>query len=517
MKPLLPVERVVERVRWRLFAQTVVTHLLWCLAAALLAVAVWFGLRQLLVPNAGTVLVWSTAGGFLLVGVVATGILSWWRRPTRTLSALTLDKEFALKERVTTLLALSPSELQSPAGTALLADARQRIEGLDFTGKFPLQLRWLTVCAPCCALLIAAAAYVGAPSWTFGNVAANRADKQVALSKDAQSKLETLKTLPLQKRELDPEDVEKLKELEDAWKKLIEKSQPKTAEEVRERIREIRNIEEQLKERTAQLQKDADKTSELGSALKKLGELDAKEKKLTAGPIREFEEALSEGKFDKAEDIIERLQKKLKNKELDAKERQELAQQLADLQQKLQRLMDPSDREHMKELEELAKLIGECKNCLAQELDQEISAEKMRQLLKNLKDLKKMNLTKEQLRDMLKNQGDLADAREALLLALNRGNGLQGGGPPGGRRPVGDEPKDSKTKDERQTGRIDPNGQLQISGFSRGGSFSKIPAKEVGGVFKQAVQDAPEAIERQQIPPDAADIAKGYFRKLAGD
>jgi hypothetical protein len=92
---------------------------------------------------------------------------------------------------------------------------------------------------------------------------------------------------------------------------------------------------------------------------------------------------------------------------------------------------------------------------------------------------------------------------------------MGGQGPPGGRRPVGEEPKNSKIKDDRLPGQLDPSGQMQISGFSRGGTFSKIPAREVGGAFKQAVQEAPEAIERQQIPPDAADIAKGYFQKLA--
>jgi hypothetical protein len=41
--------------------------------------------------------------------------------------------------------------------------------------------------------------------------------------------------------------------------------------------------------------------------------------------------------------------------------------------------------------------------------------------------------------------------------------------------------------------------------------------KEVGGAFRQAVQDAPEAIERQRIPnPEAADMVKGYFQKLGG-
>ena len=39
-------------------------------------------------------------------------------------------------------------------------------------------------------------------------------------------------------------------------------------------------------------------------------------------------------------------------------------------------------------------------------------------------------------------------------------------------------------------------------------------AKAVEGAFRQAVQDAPDAIDRQRIPQDAEDITRGYFRNL---
>ena len=43
-----------------------------------------------------------------------------------------------------------------------------------------------------------------------------------------------------------------------------------------------------------------------------------------------------------------------------------------------------------------------------------------------------------------------------------------------------------------------------------------MPAQEIGGAFKQAAQDGPEALDRQRIPQDAADLARGYFKKLGG-
>ena len=67
-----------------------------------------------------------------------------------------------------------------------------------------------------------------------------------------------------------------------------------------------------------------------------------------------------------------------------------------------------------------------------------------------------------------------------------------------------------------EKGVVDPNGQQFVTGFTRGGTFKKIPSTEVGGAFKKAVQEAPEAIEHQRIPKAASDMAKGYFQNLGG-
>ena len=48
-----------------------------------------------------------------------------------------------------------------------------------------------------------------------------------------------------------------------------------------------------------------------------------------------------------------------------------------------------------------------------------------------------------------------------------------------------------------------------------GGTFNRIPAQSVDGAFKQAAQEAPEALERQRIPEDAAEMTREYFRKLS--
>jgi hypothetical protein len=109
---------------------------------------------------------------------------------------------------------------------------------------------------------------------------------------------------------------------------------------------------------------------------------------------------------------------------------------------------------------------------------------------------------------------------EAMLDALGEDefqegeNGMGGKGPPGRRRPISPDDPDSKIVPERSKAVVDPRSQQRIVGYTKGGNFTRIPAKQVQGAFRQATQDAPEVIERQRIPDEAADIARGYFRKL---
>ncbi len=94
-----------------------------------------------------------------------------------------------------------------------------------------------------------------------------------------------------------------------------------------------------------------------------------------------------------------------------------------------------------------------------------------------------------------------------------RGQGKQAGGPPGGMREFA---KESKTgsKDERQEGFFDKKGARAI-GFYQGGRHSKIDAKEVPATFRAAAQRAQQAIDRQRITPEAAEMVKKYYENLS--
>ena len=137
------------------------------------------------------------------------------------------------------------------------------------------------------------------------------------------------------------------------------------------------------------------------------------------------------------------------------------------------------------------------------------------QIAKALDKVKTIELTEEELREILERLQDLEDAENRILGQL-QGNGLEGGGNPGAERPIDPEDPKSKIVDQRQKAFANAKGQQRVIGFAKGGNFTKVPAQDIEGAFKQAEQDAPEALDRQRIPQDAADLARGYFKKLGG-
>jgi hypothetical protein len=529
----------------RLFLQTFVDYLLRCLAGALVAVAIWFVLQPTLLPEQ-TAWRWPVTGGLLACGFVSAFVLARLGAPSTLTASLTLDDTFELKERVTTLLTLTPELAQSSAGQALAADVHQLLKAIEVKGKFPLRLSRSAAMIPVCAALLAVVAFFFQPFWSSSQEA--KGSIPVANAKDIQEKLDNLKKAPFKNREEEPADPKDkdLKELENAWDKLVKQPPPKNENQIRERVQEMKNVEERLKDRLDNLNA---KSQDLKKQLKNI---DADPKKAGVKEVNDFQDALAKGRMDKAMDALDRLTKKLKDQKLSKEELQKLADQLADLQKKLERLAENKDlkdklqkefdegkitkeqlerewdrlakeAENLKDLQDLAELLGECKNCLGRGGNMKDLEGKLR-LVKGK--LKAVDLSDKEIQALMEEMDRLDEAREAMLLALNQcrgncdglipGNGMGQGKFPGQRRPVGKEPKDSKIVGARQHAESDPKAEQHVTGFTKGGIFSRIPARDVGGTFKQALQDAPEAIDRQRIPPDAADMAKGYFKKLGG-
>jgi len=382
------VELQVRRVRRRLLVQSLLHSLVVCLSAALFLSALWFLARPLLFAGSGDAWRWGVPAALLGVGAAVGVLLGWKRTPNLVASALALDTQFALKERVTTLLTLTPHLADSAAGQALLQDVAPRVQKLHVAGGFPLTLSWQRCLMPVAAMVLAVvASLVDLGALQFRARANTPTAEQKIDTKEVERQLDNLKKVANESKIPEADKSKEMKELMEEWDKLVNKPlDPKDAEQVRERVAEMRTLEQKMKERAHELKAQAQKNDTLKKLLEKLGE-DAQ--KLKEGPAKDFEDALMKGQFQKAKDALDKLSKQLADQKLTPEQQKELAEQFKQIQEKIQKLkekevekklkkdfdegridkeqFDREMKERGKELQELANLLGECKECLGRD------------------------------------------------------------------------------------------------------------------------------------------------------
>ena len=124
-----------------------------CWTASLLAAVVAIGVAKLFPISAGPYWAGAWISGAFAAGLLVAGVWTWIVRPNPLLAAIELDHRFALKERVSSALALSPAEQQTEIGQALVSDAVRRVQRLDVPQKFGVPLRRLHALPLVAALL----------------------------------------------------------------------------------------------------------------------------------------------------------------------------------------------------------------------------------------------------------------------------------------------------------------------------------------------------------------------------
>ena len=533
----------VRRVRTRMMLGIVVECTLLAWTGGFLLSAFWFLLQPLVFRGLNDWVLWGVPCGLLAVCTLGGFLLAWMRRPNLIAVSLAIDEKFDLKERVTTFLTLPADHLATPAGQALLNDVGGRVSKLPIADHFPLYVPGRKALVPAGALGLALLACTFAPM--LGNLSfINRtnANPQERINNvdtaKIQDELDKLKKNVAQRNQEQLPKSEELKELEKEFEKLINQPLEKDGEKIRERIDEMRKLEDRMKDRMEAVKEKAEKIDAFKKHLKQLG-MD-KQDAIKEGAAKDLEDALMKGDFDKAKQALEKLAKDLKNDKLDGKKQKELGEQFKKLHDKLQKLMDKDnlkeklkkdlkegkidEEQFQREMDALQQLqdLTDIIDGLEDGLDKMNGKDLGDKLDKAMKRFGELELTDQEIRDILRDQEEIADAMRLLLDALEaeegdgdgNGNGLKGGGPPGGKRPIDPNDPDAKIKAERSRAQVNPKGQQRITGYARGGNFNKVPAKEVGGAFRQAAQDGPEALDRQRIPDDAADIARDYFKKL---
>jgi tape measure domain-containing protein len=537
------VEKQIERVRRRLLVQIAIDSVILSMALGLLLATAWFLVRPFAFAEAGDAVRWGVPGAIVAVSICAGLVLAWRRRPNRIASSLALDERFGLKERVTTFMTLPPEQIDSPVGQALLRDVTEQLANLKVASAFPLRVQWKQFLAPAGALALALLACVFDPILSdLQLVSRSNADepRKVYDITKAQDELDKIrKNLQERKQESLPKS-EDLKELEREFEKLIkEPLDGKNEEKIRERVNQMRDLADKMRERMEGLKEKTEKIDALKKQLEKLG-LD-KENALKDGAAKDLEDALIKGDFNKAKAALDKLAKELKNDKLDAGQQKELAEQMKKLGDKLQKLMEKDDlRQQLKkdldegkitkddfnramdrfrDLQDLADKLGDAQDALAKG-DSKKAGEKLDELGNKLGETE---LTEQEIRDLFRDQGEIDEATRLLMAAMNGdddgddgedGDGKKKSDRPGGKRRANPNDPNSKIQDERTRVQLDPKGAMRNTGYARGGTFNKVPARDVGNALKQAAQDGPDALERQRIPEDAKEITGGYFKQL---
>src|SRR5207237_5003784 len=141
---------------------------------------------------------------------------------------------------------LAPEQEGTPAGQALLADVNQRINNLDVGSRFPLRLGWTAALVPACAALLALVAVFYQPiKGQARTTARNDGSEAAANAAEIDRKMQQLKKTTAEKKPVDQPKSEEMERLLGELDKLASRPH-ETKEQVRERVKEMTALEEQM-------------------------------------------------------------------------------------------------------------------------------------------------------------------------------------------------------------------------------------------------------------------------------
>ncbi len=541
----------VARARWRLTLGRFAAALAWCWSVAL-AIAVIAVAAIKIWPVPVDSWIWTAAwiGGTLLMGLIVALSWAWLRRDDFLDAAIELDRRFALKQRVSSTLAMRPEELESPAGQALLSDALRRVERIDVGSQFkvPLGRRNLIPLAPALALV----------GLTF------IADKLPASQAAASTGPTVTQHLPqavdvLRRRmaERKKEATEQgLKDAGDLFKKIeegIKDLSAKDSSDHKQALVKLNDLAKQLEQRREKLGGD-DKLKQQLNQMKDLKD----------GPADKLTAALKKGDFQKALKELDKLQNDLKSDKLEPAQQQKMAEQLDAMRQNLEKLADKhsqmkkdlerqikqmadagksSDAQKLKnqldklqqqspQMDQLKQLASQCKQCAQAMKDGKPGAadKAISQLSDKLSQLKKQS-DEAQMLDAAADE--ICDAKSEMAggncppdeMSKDGKSGQSTSdkdmdGPPGSGLGKG-KGKGSRPESPTATKFYDSNvkqklgkGAAVATGPADGPNIKGQVQAEIKAQIESAAHDAADPLTGQRLPRSQREHAKEYFDAL---
>lgn len=511
-------ERFLRLAPWCCFAW------LWAAAAVIVADKFW--------PIGVEYWVWPAAA--MGLGLLTALVWTFVRRRGELDAAMEIDKRFALRERVSSSLALTPELLDTPAGKALMEDALRRVERIHVPEKFQVRMsRWSLI-----PLAPAAAAFALALLWQPETAQSAQAKEAAQVKKVIKTQADVMKKLA-QDRQKELKD-KNLPELSQVFKKLEDGADRMRQDENTDRKKALVELND--------LAKDLEKRREALGGKEKIQDQFKSMKDLSKGPADKLAESLKEGDFKQAMDEIKQLRDQIKDGKLNDKQREDLAKQLEEMQSKLNKMAD-AHKQAMEDLKkqieqkkqagdkegaekaqqqldklaqqmpqvnkanEMAKKLGECAKCMKNgQMDQAMA--EMDGMEGQLKQMQAEMEEMEMLDDAMKQLGDCKNA------CMNPSDAFNPDAPPGmglGRgRGKGERPED-RTKTGTYATKVNQKlgpGSAVITDFVEGPNIKGDVQQDIQSQLSEMAASEADPLTGQQLPRAVREHAQEYFDKV---
>ncbi|MDX1925745.1 MAG: hypothetical protein SFV81_04465 [Pirellulaceae bacterium] len=533
--------------RRRLVTERFFAYLPWTLSLALLLAVIAIILPKVMYLPVDSV-IWfaSWAGGCAALALIINTVLTLVGRPTLADAAVEIDRRFGLRERLSSVLVMSKEDTETDLGKALADDAQKRAEKLDVRDKFQWGLRRSL-------MLPLIPAIIGAALW----YAPNRLAPEEVANKDSKTTIKQIKnsTKPLLdqiKKKREQAEKDGLSEIEiDFFKKLegeLAKLQKDNKLDTKQSLAKLNDIKEQLEERR----------NEMGSAENLKRNLQNLEK-FEAGPAEKLADALKKGDFEKAEESLEQMVKKMQAGEMSPAEMEQLQKQLdkigeamaeaakaheqnkqalqeqikkaeaaGDMQKaaQLQRKLEQAQAQdaQMAQMQQMADALSKAQQSM-KEGDMQAAQE---QLGKMATQLQKMNQQDSELKDLDELMDSLSQSKSQMTCSQCSGDGcskcmgsmgkmgqIPGNGLGEGKG-QGDRPeeetdidfRDSRVREKMKKGETVYGGQ--VGGENRKGT-TKV---EVQDAVLTSLSEEPEALDDTPLPKSQRDHTREYFNAV---
>ena len=335
-------------------------------------------------------------GTCITMAFITTAVLTYLGRPSLSEAAAEIDRRFALRERISSAVALPTEDQSTQLGQALLKDANQHAEKIDIRDRFSWGFRRQLLLPVLPALLAGLLCYLPNREPPTPLVSSTEISL-TQVKKSTQSLLEQV-----QKKRTQAEK-EGLESAVDTYKKLegeLAELQKNTKLDTKQSLAKLNDIKQQI----------SDRRRELGSAenlRKNLKNLE----KLDSGPGEKLADAMQQGDFNKAQEALEQLAQKMQAGQMSPTEKKQLQKQLEQLQ---------------KAMNEAAATNEAGKQALQQQIEQATAAGDMQQvaqLQRKLEQAQAQDANRAQMQEMAEmlsqasqsmQSGDMQAAQEAL-------------------------------------------------------------------------------------------------------